>query len=347
MKRKDVDMDYFLELYHSGMDVKQMSKLFGINTTTIYDWLKVAGVPTRRRCVIDTTEMLTLYNSGMSGKQLADHFGVGATTIHRRLAGLGLATTKRIVVDVDQIVARYVAGTSVKVLAEEFGVAPSVVMDRLGERGISLRNRSDAMYIRMAHTSPEERSRLTDSAHAAIRGVRHTEEHRCKIAKTRENIRFKVSRTEDMFVEMLNDRGISCTQQKAFGRYNVDITIDECPIAVEINGGGWHGFGAHAARYAERTKYILDQGVHLVVIWINTSNSPLESGAADYVVALAGKLGSQKPIRGEEHMIRGDGQSTSIGQRKFNDLPVIPCSERRDNITGRFESCPFDETIKM
>jgi len=296
---------------------------------------------------IDFNHFLDLNKSGMGGEQLAKQFNIGKTTVYRWLRDAGVEKTRRRVVDLVVLREMYDAGVSVKGLAKEFGVASSVIVSRLNELGITPRNRSEAMYVRMDHTPPEERRRLTDAAHSAVRGVRQTEEHRRKIAVTREAIQFKVSRTETIFSEMLIERGIHTTPQKAIGRYNVDIALDEFPIVVEINGGGWHGTGAHAARYAERTKYILDCGMYVVVIWINTTNSPLECGAADYIVTLSKKLGSQKPIRGVEHVIRGDGKSTSIGQRKFNNLPAIPCSECRNKITGRFDPRPFDETIKM
>lgn len=296
---------------------------------------------------INIDDFLDLHRSGMNGKQLAEHFGVGTTTVHRWLKEFGLKTSKRRDIDLIALRELYDREMPVRAIARKFGVASTVIVDRLNEIGISPRNRSEAMYVRMSHTTAEERRRLTDAAHAAVRGMSHTEEHRCKIATAREVNQSYITRTECLFAGMLNERGISSTPQKAFGRYNVDISLDEFPIVVEICGGGWHGTGAHAARYAKRTKYLLDRGVYVVTIWLHPTQSPLESGAADYVVALTNELGSQKPARGKEKMIRGDGQSTSTGQRKFNNLPMIPCSERRNDITGRFEACPFDETIEM
>lgn len=347
MKRKDINLDHFLELYDSGMPVKQLAKRFKISVSAVYDRLRAAGGSPSRRAVIDPVALRTMADDGMSSKEIANTFGVSVKVVRARAAKIGINFTRRKDVDLVALRERYNVGASVKTLAREFGVAPSVIVDRLHGIGIVPRNRSEAMYVRMSQTTQEDRRRLTDAAHSAVRGVSHTDEHRCKIASARELNQSYACRTEDIFIEMLNERGIACTPQKAFGRYNVDIALDESPIVVEINGGGWHGFGAHASRYAERTKYLLNCGVDVVVIWINTTNNPLESGAADYIVALADKLGSQKPIRGKERMIRGNGESTSIGQRKFNNLPSISCSECRNNITGRFEVRPFDEAIEM
>lgn len=347
MKRKDVDMNHFLQVYHSGATVKQTAETFGINTSTVYDWLKTMGIATKRRKIVDLVALRTMYDAGTSVKNIASECGVSCDVIRSRLKDLGLTTSHRKSIDLAALRDMHDAGISVTEIARNMGVASSVIVDRLSEIGITPRNRSEAMYTRMSHTSTEERRRLTNAAHASVRGVRQTDEHRHKIAVALESSQAMATRTEAIFIEMLNSRGITATPQKAIGRYNVDIALDEFPVIVEINSGGWHGAGAHAARYAERTKYLLDCGLSVVVIWINTTNMPLESSAADYVVSIANKLGSQKPVRGEEIMIRGDGQSTSIGQRKFNNLPAVSCSECRDNVTGRFKTRPFDETIKM
>ena len=350
MKWKDLDINDFQDLHHSGMAVAQLAEHFGVSIDTIYTWLKKLGLAPNNphRKDIDLAALLDFHTAGMTVGAIAQKFGVTHKVIAVRLHGLGLVPHSRRK-DIDLVALRemYDDEVPVKEAARRMGVASSVILSRLGDLGLTPRTGSEAMYIRMRNTPPEERRRLADAAHSAVRGVRQTEEHRRKIAITREAIQFKVSRTETIFSEMLGERGIHTTPQKAIGRYNVDLALDEFPIVVEINGGGWHGTGAHAARYAKRTKYLLDCGLDVVVIWITTTNSPLECGAADYVVSLTKKLGSQKPIRGQEHMIKGDGKSTSIGQRKFNNLPAIPCSERRNKVTGRFKPRPFDETIEM
>ena len=67
---------------------------------------------------------------------------------------------------------------------------------------------------------------------------------------------------------MLVARGITFVPQRAVAQYNIDLAIGDS-IAVEVFGGGWHGYGRHAARFEERTRYLLSHGWHQVVIWIN------------------------------------------------------------------------------
>jgi len=309
MVRDDIDFDYLAQLYQSGMSSAELGKRFNIKPDTIINRFKKMGIPIR-------------------GK-------------------IEAARNRRKKIDIAELTRLYYAGMSVKTLGKYFDCDSRMIRIMLSENGVTIRNRSGAMYVRMANTTLEDRIRLTTSAHTAVRGKRQTEEHREKIAATRERRKTFVSRSEEILKEMLSVRGISSTLQKAFGVYNVDIALDEFPVVVEINGGGWHAYGQHASRYAERTKYLLNCGMDVIIVWVDGKTSPLETGAADYIISTARKLSGEKTIRGKEHMIRGNGQSTSIGQRKFNNLPIIPASECRDEVTGQFKPRPFDETIRM
>lgn len=50
---------------------------------------------------------------------------------------------------------------------------------------------------------------------------------------------------------MLRERGVEVTEQLAVGRYNVDVALDESPVAVEVSGGG-----GNARRQARRVPRI-------------------------------------------------------------------------------------------
>lgn len=238
-------------------------------------------------------------------------------------------------VDVNDLLRLYRAGYSVKKLAEHFNIARSGIVLRLQESGIIQRGRSESMVLRMSQTSPEERARLASAAHAAVRGVRRSEEEMIARAKANES-RKTGSRTEEICLEMLTARGLVCTPQKAIGRYNIDIAVEGPSIAVDIFGGNWHAYGRHAARYLQRVEYILDQGWFPVVIWV-TGSAPLERGAIDYVVALAEQIGRGESVRREDQMILGNGEPTTAGKNKFYGRTVVPGPQPRDNATGRFE----------
>ena len=183
--------------------------------------------------------------------------------------------------------------------------------------GVPVRGPAEANLLRMRALSAAERQKLTAAAHEAVRGKRQSSEHRAKVARTREIKQVGVSRIEIKLMRSLRARGLSCTAQKAVGRYNIDVAINSPPIAVEIFGGGWHSKGRAAARFRQRTNYLLNRGWTPVFIWV-LRNYPLERGAIDYVVTLAEKLRRHKPARSQQHMIRGDGQLSVIGKKYFD-----------------------------
>jgi len=248
-------------------------------------------------------------------------------------------------IDSNDLIQLYNSGDSVKVLSEKFNCARSVIVRILNENGIIQRGKSEAMFLRMSQTTPEERARLTASANATVRGVPQPIDRTCKSAITREKTLSGSTSFEIEICNMLINRGFNCIPQKAIGPYNIDIAIIEPPIAIEIFGGGWHNSGTHAARYRKRIEYILDSGFTPVIIW--TVGNFINSGAIDYIITLSEKLSCSPPIRSEEHVIRGDGYLCSVGNRKFNCFPGKHLTYYRDVTTGRFTGASWEQTPGM
>lgn len=244
---------------------------------------------------------------------------------------------KRMDIDVDNLIQLYNSGESVKHLAELLGVSRPLITRRLHENGITPRNRSESMFLRMSRTPPEERARLANAAHAAVRGHRRTEEELCKRAITRQQSGKSATPIEIRLAEMLEDRGLRTVKQMAAGPYNIDIAITEPPIAVEIFGGNWHASGRHAERYRKRCDYLLDHGWVPVIIWV-VRDYPLQVAAADYLVALVEAVRLDKAAFQQEQVIRGDGQLTTLGCNNLKYRPIIEGPQPRDNTTWRFTS---------
>ena len=218
--------------------------------------------------------------------------------------------------NIQDISKRYLAGEPEYKIAESLGVSRPVIERRLVEAGIRKRTPSEVTKLAMQRLSPAERQRLVSAAHAAVRGVTQSEEHRCKIAITRERKQTGVERGERLLAEKLRNFGLATTFQKAVGRYNIDIAIHEGSIAVEIFGGGWHGHGRHAARFRKRCDYLLNHGWLPVIIWV-TKNFPLERPAVDYLISLSKIASRDKSLRRQERVLRGDGYDSSL---KYNPV---------------------------
>ena len=197
-------------------------------------------------------------------------------------------------------------------VCKRFGLSINTLL-----REIKKRSGSEAMAIRMSKTTPEERLALTAAAHEAVRGKRQTPELQCKIAAAREAKHSNISVIESRMFDHLDGYGFTLTQQKAIGPYNVDIAMHEPRIAVEIFGGHWHAGGRHAASTRKRLDYIRDRGWTVVIVWV-TKGYPLKEAAAQYVIALTEIFRESPPGRGEEHVIRGDGQQSGIGQSQID-----------------------------
>ncbi len=207
--------------------------------------------------------------------------------------------------DTDDVCRRYLAGETEQGLAKNLNVSRSVISRILFEGGVTRRTASESMYLRMSQTSPEERIRLTDAAHAAVRGVPQSEEQVAKVALTRETKHVNVSALEKQLAAML--AGIDITPQKAVGRYNVDLALTESRIAVEVFGGNWHASGDHAGRFRKRCDYLINAGWLPVIMWVS-SKHPITEWAVNYIIALHQIRRSDESFGGQEHVIRGTGE---------------------------------------
>jgi hypothetical protein len=123
--------------------------------------------------------------------------------------------------------------------------------------------------------------------------------------------------------------------QRACGPYNIDLLAGET-IAVEVYGGGWHANGRHAARHGERTRYLLDRGFDVVIVWVEKKYGRAWVGALKHVVADLERSDRTPSAVREYRVIRRRGE---ILTRNANDrdLPLKPPAEVGRNASGRYE----------
>lgn len=217
-------------------------------------------------------------------------------------------------IHLDDVASRYQAGESEQAIAKSFGVSRSVVRRHLREAGVEIRGRSQATALRMAKLTPEERLRLAENAHAAVRGKPQSVEHRVKCALGREANPPPMPATEAEFAAlMLSRHGVRMERERAIGPYNMDFALTESRVAVEIYGGNWHASSRHAARHRQRLDYMINAGWAVIVVWI-TPRWPLTDWAADYVVSLHERRRAGEAGGGQEHVIRGNGDAGPVGE---------------------------------
>lgn len=232
-----------------------------------------------------------------------------------------------------EIARRYSNGESSNALAQAFGVSRTAIDYRLRSAGVHLRTNPDANRLMAASRTPDENRLLMLAAQASVRGSKRTHESLCRAAASREVspswVAAHTSEEERQMCRWIEARGLVVTPQKAIGPYNVDLATGA--VAVEIFGGGWHQYGSHRMRTAKRLGYILDQGWHLMIIWAINARWPIDTLAADEIVAFAKSARRDPSGRGQHRVIWGDGKSAAAVGPDLDDLAVIPSRSGRNS----------------
>ncbi len=272
-----------------------------------------------------------LYASGKTFKECAAELSMDPESLRVALRRRGIEARPRTgghnrIPAPEGIADAYRAGESVKALAAAHGVARAVVRRWLIEAGEGPRGRSEAMNVRQGRMSPAERSNLARAAHDAVRGVEQSEEHRRRIALSRELSGYggPTSAGTDWLCRELAHLGIEHIREKAVGRYNLDIALSASSVAVEVLGGNWH---RAKPVHTVRTPYILNAGWHVVFVW-DTKRCKISTGALDYIITFAEKARLDPTATREYRVIRGDGEFVAAGSAEDDEFPLIPASVR-------------------
>lgn len=295
---------------------------------------------------VNVENAIEAYVSGENCERAAARFGTSQTRLAKTLKDRGLwrdresraaiksaklkaTSPNRLPAPAAAIIARYVSGESEKSIADALGVSRSVIRRRLIEAGVDARDSTAANRLMMATRTPEENRRNVEAAHRVSHSRPRTFAHKCKSALTRQERQTHVSPAELLLREWLQSRGIDSVPQQAIGPYNADLGA--APVAVEIQGGGWHAHGVHAALAPDRTRYILDQGWLLVFVWVDRRKWRLTTDCADYLVALIEEARRDPSLRGEYRVIRGDGQEVARDRDNLDHVTLVPSYRRSDD----------------
>lgn len=205
--------------------------------------------------------------------------------------------------DVDDLVRRYLSGESEKAIADDLGVGRPTIRRRLLAAGITPRGRGEAMSVRMANTSPDERKRLASAANTARRGSKASADELARKAVTAERTLQKIRNGEIGLAALLSTRGVRPDLQKACGPYNIDIAL--APIAVEVHVSTTHPM--RSARQRERVVYLADRGWRTLYVWLRPGTEASDA-AADEVIAHVERAQADPASVREYRVIRGTGE---------------------------------------
>lgn len=342
--RNKVVGEVIIAMTDAGMLSTAIAGALNMSVQNVIDIMRANGItPNSRAFDIPVIQISDLHSAGFNVAEIARMFNVSDTVISRTMDSNGVARRRSITdnrkfnatikgFDVSKAKAMFDSGVGISGIAKFFNLPAPTVSLAFKDAGLSVRNRSEQQFARMARCSPEERSAITRAANIAATGRIVPIDTKIKTAATCQvGLNRRISAAEITLANMLTTRGIDINQQTAVGPYNCDLTTDA--VAVEIWGGYWHFYGAHAARNEERFRYILNAGWNVIILGV-TGRYPLNESVADYVVAEIERLRSNPPSIREYRMIWGAGDFTSGGRLDDNKLSFVRPLVRPRNVSS-------------
>lgn len=290
MKRLPFTIDDIIDLYMSGLTIKNVAKELGCSPATIDQRCRKANV------------------------RLSDLRPV----VHNK------TRKSKITLDHKMLKSRYRSGETKQSIADDLGVHINIVIRELEEAGIPrAKNQSEAMKKRLSRMSEDERKELTANANEAARGRKVSFKERCQRAKTRQKRGIGISKYEKKIIQWLEDAGIETTPQKALETYNIDIGIGDS-IAVEVCGGNWHSTGKKRKALFERAEYLRSRSMNLVLIWINKVHHPLDRSVTDEIITAVNVFSSNPPTACKYRVIWGNGDFVTAGSLNDDNIALVP-----------------------
>ena len=208
-------------------------------------------------------------------------------------------------IDINNLINEYLSGKSAKRIAIENGFSRQVVYRIFRENNIVPRDRSGAMYARMAQTSADERKRLAHAAHVAKRGKKNTPEmlHRRALAHKR-----RIGMFEQEFIDAISKHGFDVVPQEPFLSYNLDIGCGN--IAVEIHT---QTASPLAAKHCEKLMNCVNSGKSMIYVWIDPRRPNLTPQCYENVIRTLEEFRSNPPSRSKYWVIRSTGELYATG----------------------------------
>lgn len=232
-------------------------------------------------------------------------------------------------ISIETVVGLYNSGLSVKAIAEKFGVSRNVILVRLEKAGITQRNRSESMYLRMSQTSIENKRLLVSKANEGMRNASKDKiiERLKKSAKTKSQTLSKVGILEQYFIEEITKRGFNCISQFPFDVYNIDIAVGN--IAIEI-----HNSLSNPDRLIPVRKRIINllKGGWTPVYVKFRYNTLIDKITFDKLISLFKQSSSNPSFIGHYWVIGSTGETISVGRLDGDNITNINISESPFNM---------------
>lgn len=286
-----------------------------------------------------TDDIIKLYQLFVPMQEIADRFSLSIATVHRHLKLHGVPTITRkkrselglaksrcgMTAEISRRIAdSFNAGMSVNAISKLVGIGRKAVDRELIKNGLQPRSKSQAESLKWQSLRSVDGAieRQLGAAWDASRGRCDSIESRCARAVANEAIKWKVFRFEDAIAAALRQHGFSCIQQRAAGPYNLDIAIDEFPVAIEVIGAPPWEFNKTKLR--KRTEYLLDKGWFVVFVRYHRRTRPIVVDyATDQLVAYLDLARKDESVFGKYGMVIGNPDYVPTSRYDLDGLPFV------------------------
>ena len=208
-------------------------------------------------------------------------------------------------INVDNCINEYLGGKSIKQLAIDNGVSRQVIYRIFRENDVPVRNRSEAMFTRMANTTFEERQRLAFAANEAKRGLANTPEMLEKRAKAGKRF---IGKFEQEFINAISSAGIHNIPQEPFMSYNLDIGCGNIAVEIHTQTGS-----PLTPKFLPKLMNCVNSGKSMIYVWINPRKDIVLPECYENVVSIIQQFRSNPPVRSKYWVIRGTGELYATG----------------------------------
>lgn len=277
-----------VSLYQAGMDISDICMRLGIGQSSAYRYINNAGVPRR------------------SSEEAAQRCGAKLRGRERPYL------RKEIPVEAFE---SYQAGIPLKKISAMYGMCNKRFSKALKERGI-IPNGQATFRKNFTQEYQSEKCRLAQPWKHATKA---SFDQRALFLKESKGV---VGQGESELLSMLSDKGLICSHQTAVGSYNIDITLDEYFIAVEVERGSWCGDRTSAM---QRLEYLFNRGWRVIFVRIGRCGAFIDYAAiANKLVSLCQIVGKNPPSCSQYGVLRRDGKSAPRLPDHFNRWSRIP-----------------------
>jgi very-short-patch-repair endonuclease len=203
------------------------------------------------------------------------------------------------------VITAYLAGASVLGLATKFGTSRQIINTILDRAGIIRRTAGEQERIKWRKMSARQRQHQTAAAHETRRGQKDPRKRRKARAQTRHERGLHIGPFERIFAQMLDAVGIKYRQQTPCETYNIDFTLTEHPVAVEIVRGS----SRHSRSYkSRRLSYVLNHWHLFEIRTTSAYRTALNPKIVEKLIAFANLTCLAPPPPGQHRVIRADGK---------------------------------------